>query len=57
MDSVLIGKPYLFQDEPDLIRIGIINHWFSVGPILLWQKGWKKEINKCLLFLISTIHL
>ncbi|OGK18063.1 hypothetical protein A2866_02950 [Candidatus Roizmanbacteria bacterium RIFCSPHIGHO2_01_FULL_39_8] len=45
LDSKLVGESYLLQGEPDLIRIGIVNHWFSVGPILLWQKGWKKEIN------------
>lgn len=49
LDATLIGKQYLFKGEPDLIRIGIVNHWFSVGPILLWQKGWKKEINNIIL--------
>ena len=49
LDTTLVGKQYLFKGEPDLIRIGIVDYWFSVGPILLWQKGWKKEIDNIIL--------
>ncbi len=49
LDQKLIGKKYLLEETPDLIRIGIINHWFSVGPCLIWQKGEKKEISRQLL--------
>lgn len=44
LDKQLIGRNYLLQGDPDLIRIGVVNHWFSVGPCLLWEKGEPKEI-------------
>lgn len=46
LDHKLVGKKYLLEGTPDLIRIGIVNHWFSVGPILLWQKGENKELSQ-----------
>lgn len=39
LDNQLIGQDYLLSHDPDLIRLGIVNHWFSVGPLLVWQKG------------------
>ena len=46
LNNRLIGKPYLFIDEPDAIRIGVINHWFSVGIWVAWKKGWSKTIRR-----------
>jgi hypothetical protein len=46
LNKEIIGVDgFLFRVEPDLIRIGVVNHWFSVGPILLWEKGEKKKMN------------
>jgi hypothetical protein len=45
LNQVLLGQKYILCGTPDLIRLGIFNHWFSVGPMLLWKKGWEKQIN------------
>lgn len=45
LESAYIGSKYFFIDDPDLIRIGVVNHWFSVGPCLIWQNGWIKNIS------------
>lgn len=42
-----------FNGFPDIVRIGVVNHWFSIGPIALWQKGnplkiSRDELNKIL---------
>lgn len=42
----LIGKPYLFLDEPDAIRIGVVNNWLSIGLCVVWQKEWPKTIQR-----------
>ncbi len=49
LDDKLVGQHYLMTGDPDLIRIGIVNYWFSIGPCLIWQKGWSKVITKGLL--------
>jgi hypothetical protein len=49
LDSKIIGQQFLLQGEPDLIRIGIVNHWFSVGPCDVWVNGEPKEISHDLL--------
>lgn len=46
LDKSFIGGKYLFTGDPDLIRVGIVNYWFSVGPCLIWQKGWGKKISR-----------
>ena len=46
LNHQIIGQNVLFAGSPDLIRIGIVNHWFTVGPCLVWQKGWPKEMSK-----------
>lgn len=46
LNRQVIGQNVLLTGDPDLIRIGIVNHWFSVGPCLVWQKGWSKEMSK-----------
>ena len=37
LDQRIVGQEFLLTGIPDLIRIGIVNHWFSVGPWLVWQ--------------------
>lgn len=46
LDEKLIGVTCLLTGEPDLIRLGIVNRWFSVGPILIWQKSDRKIITQ-----------
>ncbi|MEK7127624.1 MAG: hypothetical protein AAB838_02780, partial [Patescibacteria group bacterium] len=38
LNSSVVGFEYILKNQPDLIRIGIFNHWFSTGPIDLWKK-------------------
>jgi hypothetical protein len=39
LNKHVIGKAkLLLSGTPDIIRIGIVNHWFSTGPIQLWEK-------------------
>ena len=45
LNEILLGYNYILSGTSDLIRIGIFNHWFSVGPMLLWEKGWEKSVN------------
>jgi len=45
LSDKLIGKPYMFIDEADAIRIGVVNHWISVGLCIVWQKDWPKHIQ------------
>lgn len=39
IDTQIIGRQYLFINEPDSINLSVFNHWLSVGPVELWQKG------------------
>jgi hypothetical protein len=43
-NSEIIGTNSLFKTPVELVRLGVFNHWFSVGPIDLWNKG--EELNK-----------
>ena len=45
LDLKLVGERYLLQNPLDLIRLGIVNHWFSVGPLQVWGKGNSKTVN------------
>jgi len=45
LDGKLIGNSYMFNDELDAIRIGVVNHWLSVGLCVVWQQGWSKHIK------------
>jgi hypothetical protein len=45
LDQKLVGQTILLTEEPDMIRLGVVNHWFSVGPCLIWEKGWSKDIS------------
>lgn len=49
LDKSYVGRKYLLNGEPDLIRIGVVNHWFSVGPCLIWKKGEAKDISQDIL--------
>jgi len=35
IDSQIVGHPFLFQHPVQRVRLGVFNHWFSVGPIEL----------------------
>lgn len=40
LEDIFFGeRGILLVGDPDLIRIGIVNHWFSVGPCCIWEKG------------------
>ncbi len=39
LDTDVVGKDYLFLNPVESVNIGIFNHWFSVGPLDLWNKG------------------
>lgn len=39
INNKIIGSDYLFLSPADSVNLSIFNHWFSVGPIELWNKG------------------
>lgn len=39
INSRIIGKDFLLESPAELVRLGVFNHWFSVGPIDLWKHG------------------
>ncbi len=39
IDRKVIGLDFLFKAPLDAIRVGVLNHWFSVGPVDLWRRG------------------
>ena len=41
LDSDVIGKTYLFQKPAEAVNMGIFNHWLSIGPVDIWNKGEK----------------
>ena len=49
LDQQFVGHSHMLQDDPDLIHIGIVNHWFSIGSCLIWKKGEPKTMNKLML--------
>lgn len=46
LDQMVVGEKYFFTKQPELIRIGIVNHWFSVGPLDLWKRGQPKSFTR-----------
>lgn len=38
-DQKIIGRAYLFRSLAEVCNMSIFNHWLSVGPVDLWQKG------------------
>jgi len=49
IDKEIIGREYLFKQDLEYVSVGIFNHWFSTGPVVIWQKGDEKIINKAIL--------
>lgn len=45
LNTALTGQEFLLTGEPDLIRVGVVNHWFSVGPMQVWRKGEAKTMT------------
>lgn len=46
IESSLLGKEgVMYQNTPDMIRVGIIDYWFDTGPCLIWSNGEPKEIS------------
>lgn len=45
LNRQLIDDQSFLIGDADLIRIGIVNHWFSIGPCVVWEKGWPKTIT------------
>lgn len=41
----IVGTDTLLKDDPDIIRVGVVDHWFSVGPCEIWRKGEAKSIS------------
>ena len=40
LNKILTGTDgFFFQTNPDLIRVGVVDHWFSVGPCQIWEKS------------------
>lgn len=39
IDKRVIGFDFLFKVPVDIVRAGVLNHWFSVGPVDLWRRG------------------
>jgi hypothetical protein len=39
INQQVIGSDFLFSTPVEAIRLGVFNHWFSVGPIDLWLAG------------------
>ncbi len=47
LNKTLLHKDeFLFKGMPDMIRVGVVNHWFSVGPCLIWEKDSSTVIPK-----------
>lgn len=49
INNKVIGRDYLFTSPADSVNISIFNHWLSVGPIELWNKGDIYNIEKIIL--------
>jgi hypothetical protein len=39
LNSRIVGSDFLLNSNVELVRLGIFNHWFSTGPIDLWETG------------------
>jgi hypothetical protein len=47
LEKEVIGRRYLlFASSPDLIRIGVVNHWFSIGPIDIWKAPSPPQLSR-----------
>lgn len=45
-DQRIIGRSYLLRNLPEMANMGIFNYWLSVGPVDLWNKGEKLDLDK-----------
>lgn len=45
IDQQIIGKGFLLKQLVQKVRLGIFNHWFSVGPIEIWNGGDNLNLN------------
>lgn len=43
---LLDGTSIMYEGEPDLLRIGILDYWFSTGPALIWKYGDENDVNE-----------
>jgi len=39
IDKQIVGREFLLQHPVQRVRLGVFNHWFSVGPIEMWDTG------------------
>ncbi|MEA2056197.1 MAG: hypothetical protein U9O78_00550 [Patescibacteria group bacterium] len=39
IDQEIIGHEFLLKQPVQRVRLGVFNHWFSVGPIEMWDSG------------------
>ena len=39
LDKEIVGRQFLLRQPVQKVRLGIFNHWFSVGPIEMWDEG------------------
>ncbi|MBD3155164.1 MAG: hypothetical protein GF368_00730 [Candidatus Aenigmarchaeota archaeon] len=45
-ESEVIGYPFLFMKPIEKVTMSVFNHWLSVGPVTLWEKGEKLNTEK-----------
>lgn len=39
LDEKIVGHTYLLNSKPETANMSVFNHWLSVGPVELWNKG------------------
>lgn len=39
LDDKIIGSEYLLVNSVDSVNLSVFNHWLSIGPVELWEKG------------------
>jgi hypothetical protein len=46
INKKIIGSNYLLNNTVDSINISVFNHWLSVGPVELWERGSSYDLNQ-----------
>lgn len=46
INDKIIGKDYLLNEPVDSVNMSVFNHWLSVGPVDLWNKGETYDFEK-----------
>lgn len=46
INNEIIGRDYLLNNSVDSINLSVFNHWLSVGPVDLWEKGNEYNFEK-----------